>query len=68
MMPIWHLQVARQHDIAYFYHEMFDAAWKGQLRTGTPAGADGVGDGPALADEHFGLFSADRRTNKQLLP
>jgi len=38
---------------------MFDAAWKGRLRGGE--------DGSVLGDEHFGLVSADRGTDKRLL-
>lgn len=40
-------QAAQAHDVPYFYHEIFDAAWKGKLRGASSANASGGGGSPA---------------------
>lgn len=73
-----YLQAAEKQNIPYFYHELADAAWKTALRKGAAAAArPGTNKGAkrqpgllsmgVLGDEHFGLVSADRQTEKGVL-
>lgn len=72
------MQAADKQTVPYFYHELADATWKAALRKGAAVAARG---GPnkggirqpgllsmgILADEHFGLVTADRLRDKGLL-
>lgn len=75
------LQAAEKQSVPYFYHELADAAWKTALRRGAASAAraalskgsatrrqqPGLLSQGVLGDEHFGLVSADRQTDKGLL-
>jgi hypothetical protein len=71
-------QAADAVDLLYFYHELADAAWKGELRRGAAAavraarraalpraaGPPGVLEVGVMGDEYFGLVSSDRKVEK----